>query len=143
MLLAACEEQPPQQAPHDSGPSDTEAPEDDLEGDGYSSDEGDCDDTDPSTHPTADEYCDGVDNDCDGYIDLGAVDAIPWHMDADGDDYGCTTCITSGCDQPSGRVADNTDCDDSEASVNPGATEICDGLDNDCDGDVDEDGCDP
>ena len=42
------------------------------------------------------------------------------------------------CAQPSGYVTDNTDCDDSEMSINPGAPEICDGLDNDCDSQIDE-----
>lgn len=61
-----------------------------------------------------------------------------WYADADGDSYGDATATTEACNAPVGYVADNTDCDDSENTVYPGATEICDGLDNDCNGDIDE-----
>ena len=45
-----------------------------------------------------------------------------------------TSLSSMACDQPAGSVADNTDCDDTEYTVNPGAAEICDDQDNDCDG---------
>lgn len=61
-----------------------------------------------------------------------------WYADADGDGYGNAATSTMACSAPIGYVADNTDCDDAENTVYPGAPEICDGLDNDCDGDYDE-----
>ncbi len=107
----------------------------DADGDGYDT-LTDCDDTDPSIFPGADEYCDGVDNDCDGDVDeTGSVDVSFWYQDADGDGYGLATSSTIACYAPTGYVADSFDCDDSDAGINPGATEIPgDGIDQDCDG---------
>ena len=86
----------------------------------------DCDDTDASINPTATETCDGVDQDCNGIIDDG--------FDADGDstyDASDASCLATY-----GALAD---CDDSDATIYPGATEVCDQVDQDCDLDVDED----
>ena len=99
----------------------------------------DCDDTQATTNPDADEVCDGGDNDCDGTVDENtAVDTSTWYADADGDGYGNTNYTTEACNQPSGWVADNTDCDDGSAAAYPGGTEVCDTRDNDCDGTIDE-----
>ncbi|MFH1464362.1 MAG: MopE-related protein [Pseudomonadota bacterium] len=107
-----------------------EAPE------GYAAQPGDCDDGDPSTHPGAEEVCDGVDHDCDGVADDGFV--TTWYLDADGDGYGDPATFEEGCDQPSGYVAAGGDCDDTDPAVNPGAEEVCDGDDDDCDGRPDQ-----
>ena len=114
----------------------------DADGDGYD-DEAcggtDCDDTDDSVFPGADEWCDALDNDCDGNVDEApAVDATTWYADADGDGYGDVSAPQQACTQPPDHVANVTDCDDGDPQVNPGATEICDHVDNDCDGTVDE-----
>ncbi len=107
---------------------------------GHVADASDCDDADAAINPGADERCDGVDNDCDGDVDgPDSTDADTWFIDSDGDGYGATTYTTRACSQPSGYVADNTDCDDNEATTNPAADERCNGVDDDCDGDVDED----
>jgi hypothetical protein len=61
-----------------------------------------------------------------------------WYADADGDGYGNPAIATQACSQPAGFVANNTDCNDANANAFPGAAEVCDNLDNDCDGQVDE-----
>jgi hypothetical protein len=107
---------------------------------GYVGDDTDCDDTDSGVHPGADEYCDGVDTDCDGVLDEDdAVDTTMWYMDYDGDGYGGTTYTSDVCTAPAGYVSDNTDCDDTNVDVWPGADEACNGIDDDCDASVDED----
>ena len=106
---------------------------------GYVADDDDCDDTDADVHPSATETCDEVDEDCDGDVDEAASDADTWHIDYDGDGFGSDAYTLDACDQPSGYVADADDCDDTDASVSPDGEELCDGLDNDCDGDIDED----
>ncbi len=86
------------------------------------------------------EECDGADNDGDGTVDeSGAIDASTWYDDADEDGYGDAAFPTVACTAPSLTVADATDCDDTRADVNPGADELCDSDDNDCDSVVDED----
>ncbi|MFT4975591.1 MAG: hypothetical protein ACI8S6_001478 [Myxococcota bacterium] len=107
---------------------------------GYSDTTGDCDDSDRTISPSASELCDGVDNDCDGSIDEDdAADAATWYADSDGDSYGDASDTTASCTQPSGYTGDDTDCDDGEAATNPGASEVCNSADDDCDGTVDED----
>ena len=109
---------------------------------GTVADSSDCDDGDATVNPSADEYCDGVDEDCDGSVDEEALDATTWYADMDGDGYGRSGMFTQACAAPSGWLADSTDCDDSDAAVNPGADEYCDGVDEDCDGSVDEEALD-
>ncbi|PJA46770.1 hypothetical protein CO173_01610 [Candidatus Uhrbacteria bacterium CG_4_9_14_3_um_filter_41_35] len=104
---------------------------------GYSAVDDDCDDTLSSVNPEASEICDTIDNDCNGTIDLGAVDAVIWYQDADTDSFGNAFVTEVACNAPSGFVATATDCDDNVALVHPGATEICDSVDNDCDNTVD------
>ena len=106
---------------------------------GYVADDSDCDDSDAAINPVALESCDGADNDCDGTVDeADAVDAATWYADADGDSFGNSSITTAACSQPSGYVADDTDCNDGASGQYPGADEYCDGADNDCDGTVDE-----
>jgi len=101
---------------------------------------GDCDDADPTVNPDAEEVCDGVDNDCSGQVDGDdATDATTLYVDADGDGYGDPDSPVTACTHTDGEVDDDTDCDDTSAEAYPGGTEICDGLDNDCDGTVDPD----
>jgi len=101
-------------------------------------DASDCDDGDAAVSPSASELCDGQDNDCDGSVDVDAADAATWYGDGDGDGFGDASSSATGCDAPTGYVADDTDCDDADADVHPDATELCDAVDDDCDGDVDE-----
>ncbi|MBW7892189.1 MAG: T9SS type A sorting domain-containing protein, partial [Chitinophagaceae bacterium] len=85
------------------------------------------------------EICDGIDNDGDGEIDEGIEKPI-WYRDADGDGYGDRENSIQACDPPMGYVADDSDCNDNDATIYPGAPELCDGKDNNCDGVIDE-GC--
>ena len=108
----------------------------DEDGDGYYSNT-DCDDNDPDINPGESEVCDGVDNDCDGEVDVGSTDGSTYYADDDGDGYGDPDSSSDLCEETSGYVSDDTDCDDTDSSINPGESEVCDGDDNDCDGDVD------
>jgi uncharacterized protein (TIGR03382 family) len=100
----------------------------------------DCDDGNATIHPTADELCDGVDNNCDGLVDDdSAIDIDAWYADADEDGYGDASSSTASCSAPMGYTADATDCDDANYAINPDANEICDTIDNNCDTRIDDD----
>ena len=105
---------------------------------GYAPNGGDCDDASNTTSPDATEVCNGIDDNCNGLIDEGLLVTV--YFDSDGDGYGNPYISQSVCPDniPAGFVLDNNDCDDSNSTVYPGASELCDGIDNDCDGLVDE-----
>lgn len=109
----------------------------DADGDGYPSSAccnadgatmhcgSDCDDTRPGVHADAPEVCNGIDDDCDLAIDEGVLRTF--HVDADGDGYGCDCAtVMMACNPPTGYVESATDCDDSVRGVHPGAAGVCD-----------------
>ena len=104
----------------------------------YVADTTDCDDTLNTVHPGADEVCDDLDNDCDDTTDEDPTDATTWYADIDADTYGDADAAVVACDMPADTVLDASDCDDTNADIAPGAEEICDDLDNDCDDAVDD-----
>lgn len=105
---------------------------------GYVPNNTDCNDSNFAVHPGANEVCDGVDNDCDGTVDEGCFATSTYYRDSDGDTYGNPVDSIVATEVPVGYVSNNNDCNDANADVNPGKTEVCDGIDNDCDGSVDE-----
>ncbi len=139
----------------------------DRDRDGFSVEDGDCDDDDPARFPTNPEVCNDVDDDCDGLPDnidedgdgVGfcfgdcadqATNVYPDHPEeCDGVDNNCDGAIDEGFDRDGDTFFDGADagcaghfgevdCDDDDATVNPAAVEVCDGVDNNCDGQVDE-----
>lgn len=118
--------------------SPTPGPGMDLDKDGYTTAEGDCDDTDASIHPDAAELCDGKDNNCNDELDgPSSVDAQDFYLDSDQDAYGDANSVLVACEQPAGYAPVAGDCDNFDPNINPGAAELCDGIDNNCNGEQD------
>jgi hypothetical protein len=103
-------------------------------GAGYADNANDCDDNEPTVYPGAPEICDGLDNDCDGSADNGLT-FENWYIDNDGDGFGAGTPIFA-CESPgSNYVNQGGDCNNSDATIFPGAIDIPeDGIDQNCDG---------
>lgn len=115
--------------------SQCSSPDDDADYDGWTATDGDCNDSDSLIHPGAPERCNGLDDNCDGAADETTV----WYSDADGDGYGTAATSLQACAAPTGYVSRAGDCDDSRDDIHPDQAELCDALDNDCDGAADED----
>lgn len=102
--------------------------------DGYADNPDDCNDVNGNINPGASEICNNADDDCSGVADDNIATQI-YYEDADDDNYGNPDVSVEDCAQPSGYVQNDLDCDDSDDSINPAASEIMDdGIDQDCDG---------
>ena len=95
-------------------------------------------DPDPAPCTPVTESCDGVDDDCDGETDeAGATGCTAFFEDADADGSGgASACLCAAAG--SFTLTEGGDCDDTDASIHPGAAETCNGVDDDCDGATDE-----
>jgi hypothetical protein len=95
---------------------------------------GDCNDGDARVSGAAPEICNLIDDDCDGQIDEG-FQPVLLVKDADGDGYGARTGVTKLACRGEPGFADNfKDCDDTNPAINPGALEVSNGIDDDCNG---------
>ncbi len=104
----------------------------------YAAMSGDCNDFSSTVHPGAPELCDAKDNNCDGKIDESVVSQM-YCEDKDGDGHGILGGMTKMDCKPSVGFGDCAgDCSDTNMSVYPGAMEVCDGSDNNCNGNTDE-----
>lgn len=112
----------------------------DADGDGFQSAEccngaacgDDCNDAVRTANPLATEVCNGIDDDCDGDVDEGVL--VAGYRDADGDGHGDPTAPMTACGTRAGFSTSNDDCDDTNALRSPSLPEVCDGIDNDCNG---------
>jgi hypothetical protein len=103
---------------------------------GYVTDNTDCDDTNADINPAAAEVCNHIDDDCNGLIDDG-ITFNTYYADNDGDSFGDANNSIDECSQPAGYVTNNTDCNDNNVNQNVASAEICNGEDDDCDGNID------
>ena len=113
----------------------------DGDADGVSTCAGDCDDNNAAIFPGNPEVCDTLDNDCNGVIDdgLNIPGCTLYYLDQDGDGYGQDAFYQCACEADADYSTElSGDCDDGDIDIYPGALEICDLVDNDCDGSVDE-----
>jgi len=109
---------------------------------GFVHNDDDCDDLAAAVNPGAVEVCNGIDDNCvDGVDEPGAVGCSVYYMDADADDYGVTADSQCLC-APTGSytATQGGDCNDANLNVYPGATEVCNGIDDNCVDGVDEEG---
>ncbi|MBX3250887.1 MAG: putative metal-binding motif-containing protein [Myxococcales bacterium] len=106
----------------------------------------DCDDSNPNVHPGRTEVCNGIDDNCSGAVDDVAASAPRCWRDVDGDTYAAASAASvcrpaSGCATgwtTRAPTAGNIDCDDTNANIHPGRAEVCNGIDDNCNGQIDE-----
>ncbi|MES2890368.1 MAG: MopE-related protein [Bacteroidota bacterium] len=104
--------------------------------DGYVDNDKDCNDANASIHPGGKEICNGIDDNCDRIVNEG-LNKI-FYKDSDNDGFGDHAKPVEACSNPDGYVDNDKDCNDATPAIYPGAKEICNGIDEDCDGLIDE-----
>ncbi|HYV95451.1 MAG TPA: MopE-related protein [Chitinophagales bacterium] len=104
---------------------------------GYVTDNTDCNDANAAIHPGTVEVCNGADDNCSGQIDEG-LQQVTFYSDNDNDNFGDASNSMIACASPLGYVADNTDCNDANSAIHPGAAEVCNTADDNCNGQIDE-----
>ena len=104
---------------------------------------GDCNDNDGTIHPDATESCNNADDTCNGYVDEGSnstapIGSVTFYADTDGDTFGDANNTLVQCNPSTGYVNNADDCDDGNVDVHPNATEVCNSIDDNCDGALDD-----
>ncbi len=103
---------------------------------GYVNDQNDCNDNNANIHPGGVEVCNGIDDNCDSFIDAGVT--TTFYRDFDSDGYGNLNNTIQACAASAGYVSDSSDCNDANNHIHPDADEVCNGFDDNCNGQVDE-----
>jgi len=112
--------------------------DDDIDGDGDPN-ETDCEPEDPTIFNGQVESCNDIDDNCDGETDIeGSDGCVDWYLDSDGDGYGTDDFKCLCEEEVPYHASDSGDCDDDNYDVNPESYELCNGIDDDCDGGTDE-----
>jgi len=96
----------------------------------------DCDDNRRETNPNQAEVCNSIDDNCDGAIDSGVTSA--YFRDADLDGFGDANARIDQCFPPPGSSINANDCNDAVETTHPGQFEIANGVDDNCNGAIDE-----
>lgn len=103
---------------------------------GYVRNNKDCNDSNSNVNPNATEICDHLDNNCNYLIDENVT--TQFYRDFDNDGFGNISISIWDCTPPAGYVRVYGDCNNTNSAIHPNATEVCDFIDNNCDGFIDE-----
>ena len=106
---------------------------------GYVVNSDDCNDGLASISPDAVETCNAIDDNCNELVDDEPEEGILYFADYDNDGFGTPLITQVACSVPLNFIENDEDCDDQDNDNNPNASEVCDEVDNNCDGVVDED----